>query len=339
MRKDTVFYKKAVIMGLLSVYMLCGCSGEKEPESERYQSEKSVYDVQQQEPEKAPAANAETKEPEKVPTANAETEEPKEDTLEAVITEVNWESYFDGMNGAAVIYDPSENSYQIYHQDMALSRRSPCSTFKIISSLIALENKVLIPEDSTRTWSGEIFWNENWNRDISFEDAFRTSCVWYYRELIDEIGKDVMQEELNKLHYGNCDISDWEGYLNTNNNNRALTGFWIESSLKISPKEQVEVLERIFREDSVYSQETQDKLKQVMLISEWDNKDMLIYGKTGLGKAHGVVVDAWFTGFADTADGRKYFCVYLGETDGKDVSSTKAKEIAVKIVSDLERAG
>lgn len=55
-----------------------------------------------------------------------------------------------------------------------------------------------------------------------------------------------MQTELDRLSYGNCDISDWNGGLNTNNNNRALTGFWLESSLLISPKEQVEVLERIF---------------------------------------------------------------------------------------------
>mgnify|MGYP002225640681 CR=1 FL=1 len=66
----------------------------------------------------------------------------------------------------------------------------------------------------------------------NFSDAFRTSCVWYFRQVTDDIGKVKMQNELNKLKYGNCDISDWEGKLNTNNNNRALTGFWIESSLK-----------------------------------------------------------------------------------------------------------
>ena len=30
-------------------------------------------------------------------------------------------------------------------------------------------------------------------------------------------GKDLMQRELDWLQYGNCDISDWEGRLNTNN--------------------------------------------------------------------------------------------------------------------------
>ena len=182
--------------------------------------------------------------------------------------------------------------------------------------------------------SGERFWMEDWNQDLDFDKAFRTSCVWYYRQLIDDIGKDIIQKELNKLQYGNCDISDWEGRLNTNNNNRALTGFWIESSLMISPKEQVEVMERIFGEGSDYSEETRNELKQVMLVSEQDKTAVSIYGKTGMGKAEGVVVDAWFTGFAESTKGKIYFWVYLGRTDHMDVSSSVAREIAVQLVSD-----
>lgn len=208
------------------------------------------------------------------------------------------------------------------------------STFKIISSFIALENGILEPDDSTRMWSGEVFWNEDRNKDIDFSDAFRSSCVWYFREVIDEIGKDTMQDALNELQYGNCDISDWGGQLNTNNNNPALTGFWIESSLLISPKEQVEVMERMFGNHTSYSEETRNQLKQVMLQPESNESNLLFYGKTGMGKSYGIVVDSWFTGFADSPKKKIYFCVYLGETDNKSVSSTKAKEIAIKIVSD-----
>lgn len=261
-------------------------------------------------------------------------DEVQEVIVEPVIEEMNWSNYFDGINGAAVIYDPIENCYQIYNQELAHTRRSPCSTFKIISSLIALENGIIQPDESTHTWSGEIFWNEEWNRDIDFPSAFRASCVWYFREIIDEIGKDMIQEELNELAYGNCDISDWEGRFNTNNSNPVLTGFWIESSLLISPKEQAEVMERIFGEHTDYSGATLDQLKQVMLLSEQSSADISIYGKTGMGKVQGIVVDSWYTGFADKADKRIYFCVYLGETDHKEVSSAKAKEIAIEIVSD-----
>lgn len=264
-----------------------------------------------------------------------DTEDSPEDTvIEPENVSADWSEYFNGLNGTAVIYDASDRRYTMYNSDLALTRRPPCSTFKIISSLIGLENGIIIPEDSTRTWSGEIFWNEDWNRDIDFHEAFRTSCVWYFRQVIDDIGKDLMQKELDKLQYGNCDISDWEGELNTNTNNRALTGFWIESSLMISPKEQVEVMERIFSSGSDYSEETQNELKKVMLLPEQDRTDISIYGKTGLGVANDIVVDAWFTGFAESTTGNIYFCVRLGRADGMDVSSTLAKEIALKIVSD-----
>lgn len=52
-------------------------------------------------------------------------------------------------------------------------------------------------------------------------------------------------------------------------------------------------------------------------------------------KAKGITVDAWFTGFADTADGRIYFCVYLGETEGREVTSAGAREIAMKLIDSM----
>ena len=55
-----------------------------------------------------------------------------------------------------------------------------------------------------------------------------------------------------------------------------------------------------------------------------------------MGKDKGIVVDSWFTGFADTKENsRIYFSIYLGETSNKNVSSTKAKEIAINIINEL----
>lgn len=97
---------------------------------------------------------------------------------------------------------------------------------------------------------------------------------------------------------------------------------------------QTEVMKCIFGDHTEYSDEALNQLKQVMLLQEQNEADVSIYGKTGMGKAHGIVVDSWFTGFADTDGRRIYFCVYLGETEGADVSSAKAREIAVEIVTD-----
>ena len=98
----------------------------------------------------------------------------------------------------------------------------------------------------------------------------------------------------------------------------------------------MEVMERIFVENSDYSEMTRNELKQVMLVSNEENTDISIYGKTGMGKAKNIVVDAWFTGFAESQspEGNIYFCVHLGRTDGMNVSSSLAKEIAIQIVSD-----
>lgn len=248
--------------------------------------------------------------------------------------EKDWSAYFDGLSGAAVVYDPAALRFEVYNEELARTRRSPCSTFKIISSLTALETGIIEPGDSVRRWSGEVFWNEKWNRDIDFPEAFRESCVWYFREVIDEIGPERMQEELERLAYGNGDLSDWEGRQNTNNNNRALTGFWVESSLMISPREQTEVMERIFGKKSPYSQETQSRLREVMLVEGQTQTDFSVYGKTGMGKLAGEVVDAWFVGFAQSEGKTVYFCVYLGQTEEKEVTSARAKEIAIRLVSD-----
>ena len=274
--------------------------------------------------------------PDQTPNPPPETAEPVE--TEPVLVERDWSAFFQGMQGCAVIYDPQRQEIHVFQPSLAETRRSPCSTFKIVSAFAALEAGVLQPEDSTRAWSGEVFWNDEWNRDLDFSDAFHSSCVWYFRQLIDELGPERMQQAVDRLQYGNCDLSDWSGARNQNNNNPALTGFWIESSLAISPREQTEVMERIFGQTSVYSEETQEELKRVMLVQEDADTDdeeevahVSVYGKTGMGMAYGTVVDAWFTGFAERGEERVYFCVYLGQTDDKDVSSVAAKEIAIRL--------
>lgn len=271
----------------------------------------------------------ETDQTETVPETMAQmVDEPPSTTLRPELAR-----YLDGLNGAIVLFDPVENEFWVYNEDLADVRRPPCSTFKIVSSLVGLESGAIDREDSVRPWSGQVFWNDDWNRDMDLYNAFRTSCVWYYRQVIDDIGRDRMQDALEELRYGNCDLSDWEGHLNTNNSDPALTGFWIESSLKISPREQTQVLERIFGQSSVYPSDIRAILEGVMLLSEASQEDCRIYGKTGMGKAKGVVADAWYTGFADVGH-RVYFCVYLGETTERDVSSALAREIAVSLIKE-----
>ena len=94
---------------------------------------------------------------------------------------------------------------------------------------------------------------QDWNDNLTLEQAFQTSCIWYFRQVIDEVGAEELQRELVDLQYGNCDISEWDG--SNINPLPELNGFWLASSLKISPICQVEVLKSIFEGKSSYSGE------------------------------------------------------------------------------------
>ncbi len=226
--------RKAALLGMAGMFLFCSCTGKSTSQ-------------EAQEPEKAQQSTAKDQTAGKAADSRtADSQAAKQKSAGLEVKQADWSKYFNGLQGAAVILDTSAERYTVFHKKLANTRRSPCSTFKVVSSMIALEHGLLDPAHSVRQWSGDTFWKDTWNQDLDFQTAFRESCVWYFREVADEIGKDLMQAELDRLMYGNCDISDWEGRLNTNNNNRALTGFWIESSLTISPKEQTEVMERIY---------------------------------------------------------------------------------------------
>lgn len=263
-----------------------------------------------------------------------ETSQKKPDEQTIILPAEELDPYFQGINGGAVFYIPSESRYLLYNQELCELPSSPCSTFKIISSLIGLETGVIDPENSVYPWNGTTYWNKEWNRDIGFEQAFQVSCIWYFREVIDRAGKDTVSDFLNQLDYGNRDISDWQGHLNTNNNLDDLRGFWVESSLKISPLNQAEVMKTIFESDR-YDLDHISLLKQVML-TENHNSDIQIYGKTGMGVANGLCIDAWFTGMAETADKTIYFAVRLDDPQNKETTSSKAKEIAIDILDHFE---
>ena len=117
----------------------------------------------------------------------------------------------------------SDTEIRVYG-DRALAeyRFPPCSTFKIISTLMGLDCGVIRNLDSKLGYDGTKYENENWNQNVTLQQAFQYSCVPYYKKLTGRLKKQYVQKVLDELDYGNCDISVW----NSNGHNV----FWIESS-------------------------------------------------------------------------------------------------------------
>ncbi len=192
---------------------------------------------------------------------------------------------------------------------------------------------VIQMNDSVRTWNGTRYWYEPWNRDIGLPDAFRQSCVWYYRQVIDDIGQPVMQAYIDEMNYGNRDISDWQGDLNEGEPLTDLKGFWLESSLKISPKEQIQVLRRIMERPE--KGELANTLKLLMLSRDDTETSLKVYGKTGFGRVDGKNTDAWFVGLYEREEKTAYFALRLDDPDNPKATSDKAKTIALSIIDDM----
>ena len=246
------------------------------------------------------------------------------------VEEVDLSAYFGGLEGTAVFYEPERGQYKVYNRALSEKRSSPCSTFKIMSAFIGLKQGLISPEDSRRAWTHTPYWNKAWNKDMELAEAFSTSCVWYFRRLIDEAGPDVLRQSLAKWQYGNQDISDWQGAENDNENNPDLKGFWIESSLKISPREQVDFLARLFRRKTAEVA----ALKKIMLVADGPVK---VYGKTGMGVKNDEIADAWFVGFYEQNGQTVFFAVRLNDRRRDDIPDYRSSAglIARKIALDI----
>lgn len=247
-----------------------------------------------------------------------ETGEPQQEVRHA-----DWEKYFAGGDGCAVVYDPQAEQYTIYNEELCKERVSPCSTFKIAAALIGLKNGAVESMDSQMGYDGTRYPAAAWNEDLTLKEAFQSSCVWYFRKLIDKVGQDEVRRELKALHYGNCDVSQWQG--SGCNPLPELNGFWLESSLQISPLEQVKILSRIFEGQTSYEARDIAVLRELMLTEE---RGGTVYGKTGTGTT-GI---GWFTGFCEQNGGRLYFAVCLRGSNSAQANGKLAEGIAVRIL-------
>ena len=229
-----------------------------------------------------------------------------------ITEQIDLKKYFDDLNGTIIFYNPENEKYIVYNEQLSEKPSSPCSTFKIFSTYVGLLTNHIDPENSLRRWNGTKYWMNEWNRDIDLDNAFKYSCVWYYRRVIDDIGQETMQQYLNEYNYGNKDISDWKGDLNTNEPSYDLKGFWIESSLKISPKEQTQVISKIFADlQKANNQAVINEMKHVMLAYENTDQNLKIYGKTGYGVVNDEPADAWFVGMYEVNGKTNYFALRL----------------------------
>lgn len=203
-----------------------------------------------------------------------------------------------GFNGAVVILDRNAGRWMASDPGLAAQRFIPASTFKIFSSLAAVETGVAPPHpDGLIRWDGQSSSRPVIDRHLSLREAFRLSAVPHYQAMVRQIGAMRMQGFIDDAGYGNGDLSG------------GVDQFWLTGGLRISPLEQIDFLQRLHRGELPFSPETMATVREIM--SAEVGNGYRIRAKTGWAVTDGDLNTGWWVGQVEKNDNVWFFASLL----------------------------
>lgn len=218
-------------------------------------------------------------------------------------------------NCTLVILADSDNKFTLINQQRAEQRFSPFSTFKIASSLIALDLGIVKNIQQPLTFDVnkypiQSWWPQRWYKTpLTLTKAFEYSAVPIYQQIASKIGSIKMQNYVNRFNYGNKNINDH------------IDSFWLNEALKISAKEQVLFLQKIYHHQLGLKEKTYQQLKHIMLVEQTDNYKL--YVKTGTGHIHKNEVIGWYVGYVENAQGVYFFALNISAAKFSAVTKSR----------------
>jgi len=186
----------------------------------------------------------------------------------------------------------------------ARHRFAAASTFKILNTLIALEENAVSGKDDVFSWDAHSYAISDWNHDQTLESAFKVSCVWCFQKLAHRIGVKAYKSYLKKTAYGKLHEPFAE------------TTFWLDGSLEISAIEQVAFLKKLYQHALPFRASSYETLRQIMLVEQ--TPFFTIRAKTGLASQAKPHV-GWYIGYVETSTDIWFFATNLVIRDEKDL--------------------
>lgn len=226
--------------------------------------------------------------------------------------------HFTGYDGSFVLYDQQSDQYQIYNKDKSTLRVSPNSTYKIYSALFGLESNLISDENSTIKWDGTKYPFNSWNSEQNVTTAMKNSVTWYFQELDKRNQAGNIQTYLKRINYGNADMSG------------GISQFWLESSLKISPLEQVQLLKDLYTNQLGFKKKNIQTVKEAIKLEE--KNEEILSGKTGTGNVNGKEINGWFIGYVEKEENTYFFATNI--QNEQNATGKRAAEITLSILQD-----
>lgn len=231
--------------------------------------------------------------------------------------------YFDSahVDGCFSLWDNATGAITVYNMQLDTQRILPASTFKIVNSLIGLETGKITDEKMVIKWDGVKRWNDDWNKDLTMEEAFKVSSVPYYQEVARRIGRDTMKLWIDSLHYGNMNISG------------PIDSFWLNNTLKISPDEQLGLLYKLYFDKLPFEKRSQQIVRDVML--QENNTLYKLSYKTGWGFDEKNNAVGWVVGWIEENRHVYFFATLVKSADKNIDMKTVRMNITKGILTEL----
>ncbi|MEX0708892.1 MAG: penicillin-binding transpeptidase domain-containing protein [Woeseia sp.] len=226
-----------------------------------------------------------------------------------------------GFTGTILIHDLRGGSFVAGHSERIDQPLLPASTFKIFSSLVALETGVIDGPDSIIRWDGVTRSREVLNQDLPLRQAFRVSAVPHYQDLVRRIGHERMQQFIDRAGYGNRDISG------------GIELFWLSGGLRITPREQVAFLARLYRNELPFSHATMEAVREMMVTD--DGNGYTIRAKTGWAAPPNEGNTGWWTGWVERGDSVYVFATVLEADDAGDSFGPAREAVTRQVLAAL----
>lgn len=190
---------------------------------------------------------------------------------------------------------------QFIHNPPRSKRRYPCaSTFKILNTLIALEENVISDSENTIKWDGKTHKIPEWNQDQNLENAFKYSCVWYYQRLAEKIHPDTYKIAIKNTGYGILKSPFHH------------TRFWLDGSLQISALEQIEFIKKLYLNQLPFKPSSFDVLDRIMIQDQFPS----IKAKTGYYFSRNGSI-GWYVGYIESPKGVWFFACNMDIKDAE----------------------
>jgi len=180
-----------------------------------------------------------------------------------------WQRHFDArsVRGTFVLFEPMLERYRVLDPGRAERRYLPASTFEVANALIGLELGSIADENEVFRWDGRPKPVAAWERDHALDSGLRESVVWMFQEAARRTGKARMREWLERLEYGNRDISG------------GIDLFWLQGGLRVSAMEQVRFLHRLAEGRLPMTQRAQRLVRHALVVER--NRGCTLFAKAG----------------------------------------------------------